>query len=102
VYANPLGGATLYLLTSLVINVAIAGGRYYTGSLYDLPLLSHFLWLALAGVIAYQNRSKSDAPSENAYDSDPDSTSEENVLAGSLGDGGGDFAPCVCYLHAAV
>ena len=84
VYANLFGGATLYLLTSLVINVAIAGGRYYTGSLYDLPLLSHFLWLALAGVIAYQNRSKSDAPSENAYDSDPDSTSEENVWAARL------------------
>jgi len=84
VYANLFGGATLYLLTSLVINVAIAGGRYYTGSLYDLPLLSHFLWLALAGVIAYQNRSKSDAPSENAYDSDPDSTSEENVWPARL------------------
>jgi signal transduction histidine kinase len=84
VYANLFGGATLYLLTSLVINVAIAGGRYYTGSLYDLPLLSHFLWLALAGVIAYQNRSKLDAPSENAYDSDPDSTSEENVWAARL------------------
>ena len=84
VYANLFGGATLYLLTSLVINVAIAGGRYYTGSLYDLPLLSHFLWLALAGVIAYQNRSKSDAPSENAYESDPDSTSEENVWPARL------------------
>src|SRR6267378_2933962 len=84
VYANLFGGATLYLLTSLVINVAIAGRRYYTGSLYDLPLLSHFLWFALAGVIAYQNRSKSDAPSENAYDSDPDSTSEENVWAARL------------------
>jgi signal transduction histidine kinase len=84
VYANLFGGATLYLLTSLVINVAIASRRYYTGSLYDLPLLSHFLWLALAGVIAYQNRSKLDAPSENAYDSDPDSTSEENVWAARL------------------
>jgi signal transduction histidine kinase len=84
VYANLFGGATLYLLTSLVINVAIAGGRYFTGSLYDLPLLSHFLWLALAGVIAYQNRSKLDAPSENAYDSDPDSTSEENVWPARL------------------
>ena len=84
VYANLFGGATLYLLTSLVINVAIPGGRYYTGSLYDLPLLSHFLWLALAGVIAYQNRSKLDAPSDNAYDSDTDSASEENVWAARL------------------
>ncbi len=79
IYANLFGGATLYMLTSLVINVAIPAHTYYTGSLYDLPLLSHFLWYALAGVIAYENRDRLDALSENAYDSDPDSTSEENV-----------------------
>jgi signal transduction histidine kinase len=84
VYANLFGGATLYLLTSLVIKVAIASGRYYTGSLYDLALISHFLWFALAGVIAYQNRSKLDALSENAYDADPDSTPEENVWPARL------------------
>jgi signal transduction histidine kinase len=84
VYANLFGGATLYLLASLVINVAIPAGRYYTGSLYDLPLLSHFLWLALAGVIAYQYQDRLDAPSENAYDSDSDSFSEENVWPARL------------------
>jgi signal transduction histidine kinase len=84
VYANLFGGATLYLLSSLIINVAIAGGRYYTGSLYDLPLLSHFLWFALAGVIAFQNRDKLDDPSENVYDSDADSASEENVWPARL------------------
>src|SRR5713226_10335420 len=65
VYANLFGGATLYLLASLVINVAIPADRYYTGSLYDLPLISHFLWFALAGVIAYQNQDRLDAPSGN-------------------------------------
>jgi signal transduction histidine kinase len=84
VYANLFGGATLYLLASLVINVAIPAGRYYTGSLYDLPLLSHFLWLALAGVIAYQYQDRLDAPSENAYDSDSDSVSEANVWPARL------------------
>jgi len=59
-------------------------GRYYTGSLYDIPLISHFLWLGLAGVIAYQNQDRLDAPSENAYDSDPDSTSEENIWPARL------------------
>jgi signal transduction histidine kinase len=64
----------------LVINVAIANGRrYYTGSLYDLPLISNFLWFGFAGVIAYQNRDKLDAPSENAFDSDADSAIEESV-----------------------
>ncbi len=84
VYANLFGGATLYLLSSLMINVAIPAGRYYTGSWYDLPLLSHFLWFALAGVIAYQNQDRLDAPAESAYDSDPDSTSEENVWPARL------------------
>ncbi len=84
VYANLFGGATLYLLASLVINVAIPADRYYTGSLYDLPLISHFLWFALAGVIAYQNQDRLDAPSGNAYDPDPDSTSEENIWPARL------------------
>jgi len=79
VYANLFGGAALYLLSSLVINVGIASGRYYTGSLYDLPLVSNFLWFALAGVIAYQNRDKLDSPFENNYESNADSTFDENV-----------------------
>lgn len=79
VYANLFGGAALYLLSSLVINVSIASGKYYTGSLYDLPLISNFLWFALAGVIAYQNRDKLDSPSENNYEPDANSSYEENV-----------------------
>ena len=79
VYANLFGASAAYLLSSLTINVAIANKRYYTGSLYDLPLLSHFLWFALAGVIAYQYRDKLDAPSGNATDSDADSTLDESV-----------------------
>jgi signal transduction histidine kinase len=79
VYANLFGGAALYLLSSLVINVGIASGKYYTGSLYDLPLISNFLWFALAGVIAYQNRDKLDSPSENNYEPDADSSYDENV-----------------------
>ena len=84
VYANLFGATTLYMLTSLVINVAIPADTYYTGSLYDLPLLSHFLWLAFAGVIAYQNREKLDDPSENAYDAEADSASEENIWPARL------------------
>jgi signal transduction histidine kinase len=79
VYGNLFGAAAAYLLSSLTINVAIASKRYYTGSLYDLPLLSHFLWFAVAGVIAYEYRDKLDAPSGNANDSDADSTLDESV-----------------------
>jgi signal transduction histidine kinase len=71
VYANLFGGATLYMLSSLAINVGSDTGAYYTGSLYDLPLISSFLWFALAGAIAYQNRAKLDEASpESAADNE--------------------------------
>jgi signal transduction histidine kinase len=84
IYANLFGASTIYMFTSLAVNVAIDNHSYYTGGLYDLPLLASFLWFALAGVIAYQNRNRLDVPSENAYDSDPDSTSEENIWPARL------------------
>lgn len=82
VYANLFGASATYLLSSLTLNVAIANHRYYTGSLYDIPLIANFLWFGLAGVIAYQNREKLDAPSENPYDASADSAAEESVWPG--------------------
>jgi signal transduction histidine kinase len=79
-YANLFGGATLYMLSSLVINVAIDNGQYYTGSLYDLPLVSSFLWFAMAGVIAYQNREKLNAQAVLGSD-DTEAARGESVWA---------------------
>jgi len=84
VYANLFGASTVYMFSSLFINVAIDGHKYYTGSLYDLWLLSTFLWFAFAGVIAHQNQDKLDAPSESAHNSDPDATSDESVWPARL------------------
>src|SRR5437762_1991212 len=84
VYANLFGASTIYMFSSLTINIAIDSHKYYTGSLYDLQLLSAFLWFALAGVIAHQNQDRLDAPSENVYDSDPDSTSDQSVWPARL------------------
>ena len=81
VYANLFGGATLYMLASLSIDVASDSGDYYTGSLYDLPMLSSFLWFAMAGVIAYQNREKLEAPAEISGEPDADSGHGESVWA---------------------
>jgi signal transduction histidine kinase len=81
VYANLFGGAALYMLSSLSINVASDEGRYYTGSLYDIPMISSFLWFALAGVIAYQQRAKLDAPPEGGFDSDADESMGESAVA---------------------
>jgi signal transduction histidine kinase len=62
VYANLFGSAAMYMLSSLVINVGISMNKYSTGNLYDLPLISSFLWFGLAGVIAYLKRAELDGP----------------------------------------
>ena len=80
VYANLFGASTIYMFSSLSINVAIDNHSYYTGSLYDLSLLGSFLWFAVAGVIAHENQEKLDAPSEADADSGP----EENIWPARL------------------
>ena len=57
------------MLASLVIDVQSDVGIYYTGSLYDLPLISTFFWFGLAGLIAYTNRAQLDAtqPEETSH-----------------------------------
>src|SRR2546428_794895 len=56
VNANLFGASTIYMFSSLTINVAIDNHSYYTGGLYDLPLLWTLRCFAVAGVIAYQNQ----------------------------------------------
>ncbi len=74
VYFHLLGASTLYMLAALVLDVRNDIGDYYTGSLYDLPLLSSFFWFALAGLIAYLNRAGLDtSPLEESSDASEDS-----------------------------
>ncbi len=84
VYANLFGAASLYMLAALIVNVASDTGKYYTGSFYDLLLISSFLWLGLAGVIAYQLRDKLDAPAEDSSDTETDSMRGESVWASRM------------------
>jgi len=66
VYANLSGATALYMLTSLSIDVRLDIGEYYTGSVYDLPLIASFFWLALTGLLAYRDREKLEAvPAED-------------------------------------
>ena len=70
VYFHLLGASTLYMLAALVLDVRNDIGDYYTGSLYDLPLISSFFWFALVGLIAYLNRARLDTSlSEDSSDS---------------------------------
>jgi len=70
VYANLFGGAAMYMLSSLTINVAISAHKYATGNLYDLPLISSFLWFGLAGVIAYLKRAELDSAQDSGTGGD--------------------------------
>jgi signal transduction histidine kinase len=78
VYANLFGGATMYMLSSLTINVAIDMKKYSTGSLYDLPLISSFLWFGLAGVIAYLKRAELDASVDSDTETDEQKAGAES------------------------
>jgi len=85
VYANLLGASTLYLLISLVIDVGTDTGEYYTGSLYDIPLISSFFWFAFAGWVAYLNRAKLEAlPAVDFSDSSDDPAKNVNRWSGRL------------------
>jgi signal transduction histidine kinase len=76
VYANLFGGAAMYMLSSLVINVGISLHQYKTGSLFDLPMVGSFLWFGTAGLIASKNEKLLDAPSESGDWEDEKSRSE--------------------------
>ncbi len=64
--AHLFGASTLYTVTSLLTNMALTRGTYYTGSWYDLLLMTVFFWYALAGAIAFQKRNELDAPMETS------------------------------------
>src|SRR6516162_10734602 len=72
VYLHLFGATTLYTLTSLAINLAIPGNKYYTGSpLYDLPLMTSFFWYGFAGLVAYRNRKELELPMEGRQERTP-------------------------------
>src|SRR5713226_8294158 len=84
IYAHLLGASALYMTSSLAINLANDPGHYYTGSLYDLPLMTTFFWFAMAGVIAYQRRTEMDAATESNFQSDTDQPQGESIWAARL------------------
>lgn len=51
IYGNLLGAGLLYAFSSITAGVAIDLGRYYTGSIYDAPLVISFLWFAGVGLL---------------------------------------------------
>ena len=84
VYAHLLGAATMYMLSSLVLDVTIDEGRYQTGGLYDLPLLASFLWYGTAGLVAYRNRDALDMAGSAADAGEEESRAGESIWASRL------------------
>ena len=52
VYAHWFGASVLYSFSSYLANWAVAGNAYYSGSLYDVPLVSSMAWMAVPGLLA--------------------------------------------------
>lgn len=51
-YAHLLGASTLYFVGAQSVTVALSRGTYYTGSLFDVPLVASFVWFGTAGILA--------------------------------------------------
>ncbi len=81
VCAHLFGASTLYTIASLLTNLAVTRGTYYTGSWYDLLLLTVFFWYALAGAVAFQKRHELDAPMESSPAADAEVVLGDNVWA---------------------
>jgi two-component system NtrC family sensor kinase len=72
------------MLGSLTTNVAISRHDYYTGSWYDLPLLSVFFLYGLAGFVAFQKRKQLDLPADGSISGGAESAGRGNVWASRL------------------
>lgn len=51
-YTHLILASTLYALASQAVNLVVSSGGYYTGSLYDIPLIGAVSWMAAAAISA--------------------------------------------------
>jgi signal transduction histidine kinase len=62
VYGNLMAAALLYGFASYAANVAIALHRYYTGSVYDIPLVGSMAAFVWVGVVGGQIKASEEPP----------------------------------------
>ncbi len=73
IYGHILGAGSLYIVASRLINSGIESGAYYTGSIYDIPLVAAALWFVYAVGSAPQTEperalaSYEEAPEDHAW-----------------------------------
>ncbi len=51
-YAHLCGAGLVYAVSGWIANLADSAGHYYTGSIYDLPIIASVLWFTWAAVRA--------------------------------------------------
>jgi signal transduction histidine kinase len=56
IYQQLFIASSVYAAFSLTVNIAIDKNTYYTGSLFDVPLLMSMAWFAYAGLKAYHEK----------------------------------------------
>jgi signal transduction histidine kinase len=56
IYTHLFAASLLYAVGSYITNRAIDRLDYYTGSVFDLPLVASFVWFGTAGLVAYRLR----------------------------------------------
>ncbi len=100
VCAHLFGASALYTATSLIDQSGGGADTYYTGSWYDLPLMTVFFWYGMAGVIAFQKRNELDAPIDGKAETESEAR-RETYLGDAVRDGGGTFAADICAICAA-
>lgn len=49
-YLHFLGASAVYSLASILINRALSAGRYFTGSMYDLPFMTALAWFCVISI----------------------------------------------------
>ena len=76
-YTHFFGAASLYAVSSFMASVAIDRGDYYSGSLYDIPLVLALAWYAGLGLVARDLR----LGSQQAEDRSPTESSWGTSLA---------------------
>jgi signal transduction histidine kinase len=52
VYLNLMAASAVYTLDSGAVNLSMTNGAYYTGSLYDVPLVAAVSWMAATALTA--------------------------------------------------
>jgi signal transduction histidine kinase len=65
VYLNLMAASALYALESQAVNLAITNGGYYTGSLYDVPLMGAVCWMAATALTAREWQPEAAPPKAN-------------------------------------